>query len=42
MNINALFREAARKNGRIIGYEEDSLVCIDLLAIDQSVCVDSR
>jgi len=41
-DINALFFEAAKRDNRIIGYEEDSLVSIDFVGIKQSVYVDSR
>ena len=41
-DINALFREEAKRNNHIMGYEEDSLVSIDFLGIEQSVYVDSR
>ena len=40
--INELFREEAKRNNRIMGYEEDSLVSIDFLGVEQSVYVDSR
>lgn len=40
--MNSLLNEAAHKNPRIIGYEEDSLVSIDFLGIEQSVVVDGR
>lgn len=41
-DLNALFRAAAARDRRVIGYEEDHLVSIDFLGIEQSVFVDGR
>ncbi|MBI4506627.1 MAG: aldehyde dehydrogenase, partial [Chloroflexi bacterium] len=41
-DLNALFRAAAVRDARVIGYEEDHLVSIDFLGIEQSVFVDGR
>ncbi|MBI2095267.1 MAG: aldehyde dehydrogenase [Candidatus Omnitrophica bacterium] len=40
--INKLFKNAARRNAQVIGYQEESLVSVDFLGIDQSLVVDGR